>query len=168
MKVICVGFPKTGTKSICSALRILGLNVYDYEEQVYLLHDEFMKILSVGASNEEIRKMFEGVDATTDVPTSMAWEIIANAFPEAKILHMERGDEDVWFKSLVNQFDVARKNVFIRIMISICPTGYRMRQLLNASCKWFLIKHHLMNTHKPKLINSSLVLVQEISETLCF
>ena len=33
MKLICAGLPKTGTKSIAAALRILGYNVHDNAEQ---------------------------------------------------------------------------------------------------------------------------------------
>ena len=34
MKIICAGFPKTGTKSMAAALRELGYSVHDFEEHV--------------------------------------------------------------------------------------------------------------------------------------
>ena len=86
MKVICVGLPKTGTKSICSALRTLNMNVYDFEEQVWYLGDQLKEILDEGTiTNNQIVKMFEGVDATTDFPCSFIWEKLAEVFPDAKV-----------------------------------------------------------------------------------
>ena len=35
MKIICAGFPKTGTKSMASALRQLGYNVNDFPEHLH-------------------------------------------------------------------------------------------------------------------------------------
>ena len=37
MKVICAGFPKTGTKSLAMALRELGYSVYDTEEHLQVM-----------------------------------------------------------------------------------------------------------------------------------
>ena len=34
MKIICAGFPKTGTKSMATALRDLGFSVHDFEEHL--------------------------------------------------------------------------------------------------------------------------------------
>ena len=34
MKIICAGFPKTGTKSMASALSSLGYSVHDFEEHL--------------------------------------------------------------------------------------------------------------------------------------
>ena len=34
MKLICAGLPKTGTKTLAKALRILGYTVYDVKEQL--------------------------------------------------------------------------------------------------------------------------------------
>ena len=42
MKVICAGFPKTGTKSMALALRELGYSVHDYEEHLHLNLDHYL------------------------------------------------------------------------------------------------------------------------------
>ena len=34
MKIICAGFPKTGTKSMANALASLGYSVHDFEEHL--------------------------------------------------------------------------------------------------------------------------------------
>ena len=42
MKVICAGFPKTGTKSLALALRHLGYSVHDYEEHLQYNLDHYL------------------------------------------------------------------------------------------------------------------------------
>ena len=47
MKVICAGFPKTGTKSISKALRDLGFTVFDWEEQAFDFLDHWVDVLQM-------------------------------------------------------------------------------------------------------------------------
>ena len=42
MKVLCPGFPKTGTKSMALALRELGYSLHDYEEHMQFNLDNYM------------------------------------------------------------------------------------------------------------------------------
>ena len=86
MKVICSGYPKTGTKTMCAALRQLGYHVYDFEEQFLFLGDELQKALDYGISKDKLREIFRDVDAITDVPGCAIWEELAEAFPNAKVL----------------------------------------------------------------------------------
>ena len=85
MKIICSGYPKTGTKTMCAALRVLGFNVYDFEEQFLFLGNELQNALDHGASLDKLRKIFKNVDAITDVPGCAIWEELSKAFPEAKV-----------------------------------------------------------------------------------
>ena len=84
MKIICSGLGKTGTKSMAAALRILGFQVYDFEENYFYLYDEWCKFLKTGDKNL-LKEMFESVDAITDSPTCLFWEELLNLFPEAKV-----------------------------------------------------------------------------------
>lgn len=86
MKVIYVGYCKTGTTSIANALRILGYKVYDFKENFQYLCEEWTKILKSGECRpEDLRKMYEGVDAVTDVPVYHYWRQFVEAFPKAKV-----------------------------------------------------------------------------------
>ena len=42
MKVLCAGFPKTGTKSMALALRELGYSVHDFEEHLQFNLDNYL------------------------------------------------------------------------------------------------------------------------------
>ena len=85
MKVICAGLPKTGTKSVAAALRILGHNVYDFAEQASYIMEDMIKAFDVGCTADEWRDMLKGVDALTDAPACYIWEEIHRAFPDAKV-----------------------------------------------------------------------------------
>jgi len=85
MKIVVAGMPKTGTKSITAALSMLGYTVYDSEENFEYLHDEWMKIMTVGGTADDFRRMYSSVDATCDVPACYYWEEMHKAFPDAKV-----------------------------------------------------------------------------------
>lgn len=72
--MILGGFSKTGTKTLAAAFTILGYNTYDFMENYYYLYKEWIKIFEGTATDEYIKKMFEGVDALTHTPVFMYWE----------------------------------------------------------------------------------------------
>ncbi|CAK8688903.1 unnamed protein product [Clavelina lepadiformis] len=120
MKVICAGMSKTGTKSMQAALKELGYNVYDFMENFEYLHDDWVKILAEGGSTEDFRRMYENVDAVTDIPGNIFWDEIHKAFPEAKIVLTIR-DEDKWIDSVENQYSKANKPIFF-VLTFFSPT----------------------------------------------
>ena len=84
MKVICSGMPKTGTKTMAAALRILGLKVYDFEEQFLFHSEDWIKFARSGDMNI-LKEMFKDVDAVTDAPGCYFWEELLMLFPDAKV-----------------------------------------------------------------------------------
>ena len=85
MKVICSGFPKTGTKTMATALTMLGYKVYDFEEQYFYCGKELIKALEEGWTTEDIRRIYKDPDAVTDLPGNYLWEEILKAYPDAKV-----------------------------------------------------------------------------------
>ena len=85
MKVIFAGFSKTGTKTMADAFRVLGYTCYDSMEHYAYTGDDWLKIYEKGGSVDDFRRMFDGVDAVTDVPAAHFWEELHEAFPEAKV-----------------------------------------------------------------------------------
>jgi len=131
MKVICAGLPKTGTKSLAAALRLLDYNVYDFPEQASYCMKEFIEALNVGISEEDWREVLKGVDAVTDAPACFIWDEIYRANPDAKVILMTR-DEDPWCKSFIKQLEIGRVNILIQILCKICPTGVLLGNLAEA------------------------------------
>ena len=77
--------PKTGTKTMQTALKELGYKVYDYEENLLLLNAEWHKIFSEGGSTQDFYEMYKDVDAVTDMPPCYFWDEIHKAFPDSKV-----------------------------------------------------------------------------------
>ncbi|XP_028515681.1 uncharacterized protein LOC110241704 isoform X3 [Exaiptasia diaphana] len=115
MKFICAGLPKTGTKSIAHALRILGFKVWDFDEQILYYMDEWLDFFQHGKPLD-FYSMFKDVDAVVDLPSSFFFEEIMEAFPDAKVILSER-DEESWAKSLKNQYDMLEKSYKKKIRI---------------------------------------------------
>jgi len=106
MKVIVASLPKTGTKSIAEALRVLGYQVDDVLEQYQHHYSDWQVILSRGYGKEEFYEMYKEVDAVTDMPACLVWQEIHQAFPEAKVILTMRENEEVWLKSFKKQITV--------------------------------------------------------------
>ena len=85
MKVIVAGLPKTGTKTMHTALEILGYSVYDAPESFQFLYEDWMKIINEGGTKDDFHRMLKNVDACMDLPACHYWEQIHEAFPEAKV-----------------------------------------------------------------------------------
>lgn len=98
-------YSKTGTKTIAKALSILGYNIYDFEEHFLYHHDQWQQIFNGQDPIPIFKKMYKNVDAIMDVPTYHYWQQISQAFPEAKILFVER-DADKWVKSVISMFEI--------------------------------------------------------------
>lgn len=104
MKVICAGIPKTGTKTLAEALRILGYNVHDVFQQFFYDKDLWYKVLNNTATKHDYIATLSDVDAVTDFPGCSLWEQILEAFPDAKVILMVRSSEDEWYESVKYHF----------------------------------------------------------------
>jgi len=107
---------------MAAALRQLGYTVYDYMEQYEEIGDELMKISKYGGTVEDFRRIFEGVDAVTDIPAYHYWEQILEAFPDAKIIHCERDSEDKWYVSWERQ--LRSGDIFIGKLVGRCSPSW--------------------------------------------
>ena len=114
MKFIVAAYSKTGTKTLAKCLRTLGFTVDDlfehFDKKAFWQRIYLSDPSDPTAQTPEIfKEMYENVDACTDTPSYLFWEQILEAFPEAKVILIER-DEDKWVKSLEEHFLVERKN----------------------------------------------------------
>ena len=97
-KIFCIGWQKTGTKSLGSALRSLGYTTGSWNpELLYRWHEGKLHRL-VSATKE--------ADAFQDFPWPLAFRELDRAFPDAKFLLTVRQSETGWPQSL--QDHVAR------------------------------------------------------------
>lgn len=103
--MIVAGPPKTGTTSVAAALRDLGYVVFDADEQVGLLLDDWHEILCHGERRPNFISMFDGVDAVVDGPGYYFWEQLLEVYPNALVILLTR-DEDDWIESYRRQKEI--------------------------------------------------------------
>ena len=98
-KVFCIGFHKTGTKSIASALRILGYRVTGANG----VHDPDIAI----KLNDLVDEVSEQFDAFQDNPWPLVYKRMDEKYPDAKFILTLR-DPDRWIASAVRHFENRR------------------------------------------------------------
>ena len=119
MQVLSLGLPRTGTASMQSALQILGYNHTAHGFDM-ISHPEVgapwmeavnAKFLNKGKpyGRAEFDALLGDCAAVTDMPCAAFWEELIAAYPEAKIILVERDVED-WYQS----FDVIITELFSR------------------------------------------------------
>jgi hypothetical protein len=102
LRVIGAGLGRTGTHSLKLALeRLLGAPCYHMAEVFRRPQD--IPIWQAAARGEPVdwRALFADYGAAVDWPPAAFWSQIAEAFPDAIIVHSVR-DADAWWKSASN------------------------------------------------------------------
>ena len=117
MKIICAGFPKTGTKSMANALAQLGYKVHDFEEHLEYNLDNYLKFFDGDIGEEIFLEMYQEVDVVVDQPACTLWNIIYQQFPDAKIILMERDSAEDWFRSYFGMLESYRRNQLSRFFL---------------------------------------------------
>ncbi|XP_076811982.1 uncharacterized protein LOC143458956 [Clavelina lepadiformis] len=130
MKVICAGAPKTGTKSIARALRILGYDaVYDIEEAMEFAFEEWEDVWEGRKSDlsEIMTKVYsKGVEAIVDMPHSHFFDHFLEEWPKAKVILTIRDTEE-WFESYKTMVQRAEKDYGpLRIFYYLSPSSRRL------------------------------------------
>jgi hypothetical protein len=98
LKVIGSGLGRTGTKSLHSALNILGLGPCHHMVEVFA-HPQSMALwIEASAGRPDWDAIFTEYGSAVDYPTAGYWRELADYYPEAKVIHTLR-DPDEWFDS---------------------------------------------------------------------
>jgi len=98
LSVIGSGFGRTGTKSMYDALGILGLGPCHHMIEL-LEHPDQMEIwrgVAADPGNADWAAVYKGYRAQVDWPGARVWHEATIAFPQAKVIHTERPEEDWW------------------------------------------------------------------------
>lgn len=104
MKLIGVGFGRTGTMSLKAAIEELGSPCFHMIDLIVGENKERDLAYWVKIANGEPvdwNEVFEGWEATIDWPGCSRWEQLVEAFPEAPVLLNIR-DFDAWYDSCAN------------------------------------------------------------------
>ena len=98
LQVIGSGLGRTGTKSLQTALNILGFGPCHHMVEVFA-HPESMALwVEAGAGRPQWDVIFADYRSALDYPSAAYWRELAAYYPNAKVLHTVR-DPEAWFES---------------------------------------------------------------------
>ncbi|CAK5283208.1 unnamed protein product, partial [Mycena citricolor] len=133
MKVLALGYPRTGTSSLRKALKILGYDeVYHMEsvfenphdadlwKEVYQTKYEQGKLVS----REKFDEILGHCEATTDAPPMMYAEDLIAAYPDAKVILTLR-DPTKWWKSFLSTVARVPQNRTLGLAMKLDYSGVR-------------------------------------------
>ncbi|MFU8852206.1 sulfotransferase family protein [Micromonospora sp. SL1-18] len=122
LKVIGVGYGRTGTASMKVALERLGFgpccHMTEVMEQPELVR-RWRRIADGGGADWE--SVLGGYGATVDWPGAAYWRELVDAYPDAKILLTVR-DPKRWYQSALNtifKFPMRRRNLAERLLFTV-------------------------------------------------
>ena len=98
LKVIGSGLGRTGTKSLQTALNMLGFGPCHHMVEVFAHPESVPLWIAAGEGRPDWDAIFAGYHAMVDYPGAAYWRELAAYYPEAKVLHTVR-DPDKWFES---------------------------------------------------------------------
>lgn len=98
MKLLGAGLSRTGTFSLCQALRILGFNAIHWEP------GRLRDIMNGTNNNPDFRR-YDDVDAVTDLPAALFYNELCAAYPGCRLILTVR-NEDEWYHSVKIHYEV--------------------------------------------------------------
>jgi Sulfotransferase domain len=98
LKVVGSGLGRTGTKSLQSALNMLGVGPCHHMVEVFAHPESRFLWIAAAAGKPDWDAIFAGYQSMVDYPGAHYWRQIAAHYPGAKVLHTVR-DPDQWFES---------------------------------------------------------------------
>jgi Sulfotransferase domain len=110
VKVIGVGFGRTGTMSLKAALERLGAGPCFHMIDLIVGEDRdalIPKWAAVADGQADWHDVFDGFEATVDWPAAARWREICDAFPDAPVLLNVR-DFEPWYRSMENTIRAAK------------------------------------------------------------
>jgi hypothetical protein len=98
LEVIGSGLGRTGTKSLQTALNMLGVGPCHHMVEVFA-HPESMSLwIEAGQGKPDWDAIFTAYRSAVDYPGAAYWRELAAYYPQAKVIHTVR-DPDKWFES---------------------------------------------------------------------
>jgi hypothetical protein len=114
LEVIESGFGRTGTASLKRALETLGFGPCHHMEEV-MAHPEQVPHWEAIVAGKPVEwdEVFRGYRSQVDWPGAHVWRELANAYPNAKVIHSIRPEEAWWtsFSATIGKLLAMHKDV---------------------------------------------------------
>ena len=98
LKVVGTGLGRTGTKSMQTALQMLGFGPCHHMVEVFAHPESMSDWIDAAEGRPNWEKIFTGYQSVVDYPGAAFWRQLTAHYPRAKVLHTVR-DPDLWFDS---------------------------------------------------------------------
>lgn len=98
LRVVGSGLGRTGTKSLQTALNMLGFGPCHHMVEVFAKPESMALWIDAAAGRPDWDTIFNGYNSVVDYPGAAYWRELAEYSPDAKVIHSER-DPDEWFDS---------------------------------------------------------------------
>jgi len=98
LKIVGSGLGRTGTKSLKTALEMLGFNPCHHMMEVFAHQESIPLWIAAAEGRPDWDAIYGDYQATVDYPGCAFWRQLADHYPDAKILHSVR-DPEQWFES---------------------------------------------------------------------
>jgi hypothetical protein len=98
LHVIGSGLGRTGTKSLQTALNMLGLGPCHHMAEVFMDPESMALWIQTGNGRPRWDAIFANYRSAVDYPSAAYWRELTLCYPGAKVLHTTR-DPDAWFES---------------------------------------------------------------------
>jgi len=114
LRVIGSGFGRTGTMSTKMALEQLGYGPCHHMTEVMQnpVQPAHWHALARG-EEPDWAEVFDGYSAQVDFPGASVWHDLSVAFPEARVIHTERPEDDWWasYSATIGKFFAHRQSL---------------------------------------------------------
>jgi Sulfotransferase domain len=114
LKIIGSGFGRTGTMSVKLALEQLAFGPCHHMTEVMGNPDQPAHWAAFArGENVDWAEVFAGYGAQVDFPGAAVWHELSIAFPEAKVLHTERPEDEWWasYSTTIGKFFRLRREL---------------------------------------------------------
>ena len=142
LKVIGSGFGRTGTMSTKLALEQLGFSPCHHMVEVMGNPEQPAHWHAIGRGEDvDWEDVFNGYAAQVDWPGAAVWHETSIAFPDAKVIHTERPEEEWWasFSVTIGKFfSVAHSLDLPPHIHEIFTTMHNwfLKETFGTSCAW--------------------------------
>jgi hypothetical protein len=107
LKVIGSGYGRTGTMTMKLALGELGFGPTHHMTEVMAHPEQLAHWRAIFAGQDvDWAEVYEGYGAQVDWPGACAWQEASIAFPDARVIHTERPEDEWWasFNGTIGKF----------------------------------------------------------------
>jgi hypothetical protein len=138
LKIVGVGFGRTGTASLYTALAQLGYPCYHMFEVIQnkanKTHLDFwLKVAnSPPGTRHDWEQVFSKYTAAVDNPACVVWRELLEAYPDAKVvLTLHPKGAETWYQSTMETIYFSESGWQFKVLKAVTPFGYKFGTMVH-------------------------------------